>query len=256
MVTQDIVAAEEALATLFTRYVLVTSTIPKSASTPRPRMSRVWFVSMEGTPGKTPLASSVASGVRRVALLWPSVRCFVRSTCRWKPGNAEAQQEKKTATAAYCSLCPLLLQLTAARPCCDLLAPLLTLADRGPQFFRDQHQLLLRTVKGIVTNSVMPVCDSTRRMALQVAAEAFMGAPKFARKVRNVDLRSLSSLLFLYFGRLSLSYSCTSSLTEAIYALFVEPAVLKLSLPLCVGTAAVCWLAAHGPGECVSTDIG
>ncbi|CDI85590.1 hypothetical protein, conserved [Eimeria praecox] len=106
---------------------------------------------------------------------------FVRM-CRWKAEGTQAKEAKKTATAAYCSLCPVVLQMVARQPSPELLAPLVSLAERGPQFFRDQHAALLGTVKTILANSSTVEAEETRRMALQLAAAAFLGAPKFSRK--------------------------------------------------------------------------
>ncbi|CDJ46071.1 hypothetical protein, conserved [Eimeria brunetti] len=110
---------------------------------------------------------------------------FVRTT-RWKAEEAKAKEAKKTATAAYCSLCPVVLQMISRQPSPDLLAPLVSLAERGPQFFRDQHAGLLGAVKAIFANSSSSSeeTEDTRRMALQLAAGAFLGAPKFSKKVR------------------------------------------------------------------------
>lgn len=104
-------------------------------------------------------------------------------TARWRAEEAEAKETKKTAVAAYCSLCPVVLQMITRQPCPELLAPLVSLAERGPQFFRDQHAALLGTVKTILANSASVQTEETGRMALQLAASAFLGAPKFSRKV-------------------------------------------------------------------------
>ncbi|KAL8430437.1 hypothetical protein Efla_005227 [Eimeria flavescens] len=115
---------------------------------------------------------------------------FVR-TVKWKPEGAAAQQEKKAATAAYCSLCPFLLQFISAHASPELLAPLLSLAEKGPLFFREQHALLLQTVKQILAKAEKS--GDTQRIALQLAASAFTRAAKSTRK--QLDL--LQELLLL-----------------------------------------------------------
>ncbi|XP_026191996.1 uncharacterized protein LOC34620828 [Cyclospora cayetanensis] len=105
---------------------------------------------------------------------------FVR-TVRWKADSVQAKEAKKAATAAYSSLCPTVLQLVTRLPRPELLAPLLSLAERGSQFFKDHHSLLLESVRAILSKSAT-VGEDALQMILQLAAAAFLGAPKFSRK--------------------------------------------------------------------------
>lgn len=131
---------------------------------------------------------------------------FLCSTARWKAEGAEAEEAKKMATAAYCSLCPVVLQMIARQPCPELLAPLVSLAERGPQFFRNQHGALLGAIRTILANSSSVQTEETRRMALQLAAAAFLGAPKFSKKVRasswTVHIHARETI---WFNRISLA---------------------------------------------------
>ncbi|CDJ62423.1 hypothetical protein, conserved [Eimeria necatrix] len=106
---------------------------------------------------------------------------FIR-IARWKAEGGKAKETKKQAIAAFCSTCPVVLQMLIRQPCPELMAPLVSLAERGPQFFRDQHALLLDTVKTILANTSNVEAEETRQMALQLAAAAFLGASAVLRK--------------------------------------------------------------------------
>lgn len=114
--------------------------------------------------------------------------CVGARIARWKAEGGKAKETKKQAIAAFCSICPVVLQMLIRQPCPELLAPLVSLAERGPQFFRDQHALLLDAVKTILANTSNVEAEETRQMALQLAAAAFLGASAVLRKVRLVSL--------------------------------------------------------------------
>ncbi|CDJ28095.1 uncharacterized protein EMH_0037830 [Eimeria mitis] len=87
-------------------------------------------------------------------------------TSRWKTETAEAKEAKTKAITAYCSLCPVVLQMISRQPSPELLAPLVSLAERGPQFFRDQHAALLAAVKSILGNSSVETEETPQHLPL------------------------------------------------------------------------------------------
>ncbi|KAL8434139.1 hypothetical protein ACSSS7_003379 [Eimeria intestinalis] len=108
---------------------------------------------------------------------------FARAV-KWKPEGVEGQQQKKNATAAYCTVCPSLMRFASAHATPELLAPLVSLAEKSPMFFRDQHTLLLQCGRDILISP--KTSDEAKKVTLQLVAGAFVRASKFARK--HMDL--------------------------------------------------------------------